>query len=95
MPFLVVENRAAGLVALGLDVNALDEVADDANFLGWFRSVEANRQVAYLVSRSLERRWIASDCRGGHIEASRPRVLRFVVMSAAWTSSASHSTLRS
>ena len=25
MPFLVVENRAAGLVALGLDVNALDD----------------------------------------------------------------------
>jgi hypothetical protein len=41
MPFLVVENRAAGLVALGLDVNALDEVVDDANLLGWCRCVEA------------------------------------------------------
>ncbi len=41
MPFLVVETRAAGLVALGLDVNALDEVVDDANLLGWCRCVEA------------------------------------------------------
>ena len=70
MPFLVVENRAAGLVALGLDVNALDEVVDDANLLGWCRCVRGDRQVAYLVSRSLERRWIASERRGVHIEVT-------------------------
>src|SRR5439155_2135918 len=95
MPFLVVENRAAGLVALGLDVQCFGRGRGRCQPSRLVSLCRGDRQVAYLVSRSLERRWIASERRGVHIEVSRPRVLRLVVKSAAWTSSASHSTLRS
>jgi hypothetical protein len=44
MPLVVVKDGAASVVAFGLDVDALDEVVDDARLLGECRCFEATAE---------------------------------------------------
>jgi hypothetical protein len=83
MLLLVVEDWPAGLVALGLDVDALNGVVDDACLLGWRRCVEATAKAIEKLGEA------EAACVAGFVRRA-PMSVRIVSATPAFRRSPDH-----